>query len=113
MPRKKNPAQSLEAAKQIYREFHGGEPEISELSMDSRTIPNPLIVIGRLTAVEYEPIGGSKRKGDIYRHEWGDTGSRKLDTLTYLCTDESRRKFFLIEGKDQSYPVFNSRGIVG
>ena len=113
MPRKKNPATSLEKATDLYREFHGGEPEISKLTLESRTIPDKLVVIGRLIAVEYEPTGGSSRKGDVYRHEWGDTGKRKVDTLHYFCTDESGREFYLIKGKPQSYPIFNERGVVG
>jgi hypothetical protein len=113
MPRKRNPGKSLEKAKEIYQEFHGGEPEVTELSIDSRTIPDTLIVIGKLIAVEYEPTGGSNRKGEVYRHEWGDTGGRKVDTLTYFCTDTTRHEFYLIKGKPQSYPVFNERGVVG
>ena len=114
MPRKRNPAQSLDAAKKIYREFHGGEPEVTKIKVQSLDIPNTLIVIGKVIAVEYEPTGGSSRKGEVYRHEWGDTGTRKLDTLHYFCTDTSRREFYLIKGEiEQSYPVFNERGVVG
>ena len=113
MPRKRNPGKSLEKAKEIYREFHGGEPEVTQISLTSRTIPDTLIVIGKVIAVEYEPMGGSNRKGEVYRHEWGDTGGRKVDTLHYFCTDTTRHEFYLIKGKPQSYPVFNERGVVG
>jgi hypothetical protein len=114
MPRKRNPnGASLEEAKDIYREFHNSEPEVIKLSIDSRTIPEPLIVIGKVIAVEYEPVGDSEREGQTYRHDWGDTGSRKVDTLHYFCTDTTRRAFYLIKGKPSAYPVFNERGVVG
>tara|TARA_Y100000310_G_scaffold100834_1_gene98725 strand:+ start:1186 stop:1536 length:351 start_codon:yes stop_codon:yes gene_type:complete len=116
MPRKRNPANGvdLEEAKDIYRDFHKSEPEVIKLTIDSRTIPEPLIVIGKVVAVEYEPVGGSGRKGQTYRHDWGDTGSRKLDTLHYFCTDTTRRAFYLIKGNiDQKHPIFNERGVVG
>ena len=115
MPRKKNPSeQTLEEAKDVYQGFHHGEPEITQIKVESLTIPDTLIVIGKVVAIEYEPTGGSSRKGEVYRHEWGDTGKRKLDTLHYFCTDTTRREFYLIKGKiEQSYPVFNERGVVG
>ena len=114
MPRKKNPAtSSLETAKDIYREFHNSEPEVVNLQIDSRTIPDKLIVIGKEIAVEYEPVGDSERQGQTYRHDWGDTGGRKVDTLHYFCTDTTRRAFYLIKGKPSAYPVFNERGVVG
>ena len=114
MPRKKNPSpKTLEAAKAISREVHGTEPEETQITLDTRQIPDVLIAIGKVVAVEYEPIGTSGRKGDVYRHEWGDTGQRKVESLHYFCTDTTRRRFYLIKGKDSSYPVFNERGVVG
>ena len=115
MPRKRNPnGASLEAAKDIYREFHHSEPEVIEMVVKSRTIPTPLIVIGKVIAVEYEPVGDSQREGETYRHDWGDTGGRKLETLHYFCTDTTRRGFYLIKGDiDQEHPIFNERGVVG
>ena len=114
MPRKRNPnGASLEKAITLYREFHGSEPEIINLTIDSRTIANPLIVIGKVIAVEYAPQRESTKKGQTYRHEWGDTGNRKLDTLHYFCTDSTGRQFYLVKGKPSAYPIFNERGVVG
>ena len=71
------------------------------------------MVIGVAVAVEYEPAGGGK-KGKIFRHEWGDTGSRMLKKRPYLCVDpNNRHRFFLIHDEKGSFPIFNSRGIVG
>ena len=72
-----------------------------------------LVVIGVAVAVEYEPLGGDK-KGKIFRHEWGDTGSRMLKKKPYLCVDpKNRKRFFLVHDEKGAYPHFSERGIVG
>ena len=92
--------------------FHGQDPtDAVTLSIDT-TIPDELVVIGACVAVEYEPLGGDK-KGKLYRHEWGDTGSRKLSKRPYLCVDPNNRHRFFLVHSEGGFPVFTDRGIVG
>jgi len=100
-----------------YREFHGTEPEAIHVSLESLTIPDTLVIIGEVEAIEYR-IASSHSKygkhGEVFRHEWGDTGHRRVKDIYYFCTDESRRRFYLIPANPQSgYPVLTRRGVVG
>lgn len=106
-------AKSSRDAHDVFRMFHGVEPtEAVRVVMDTK-IPRELVVLGRALAVEYQPLTGRK-EGKAYRHEFGDTGARRLDTVVYLCTDKSRKRYYLVpENPTGRYPVTTERGIVG
>lgn len=98
----------------IYEAFHG-EPaqQLLTLEIPYRTIPKHLVTIGEVIAIEYRVVGASRREGENYRHEFGDTGGKqKVHAPVYLCTDHSQRMFYLIPSKGK-YPYFSGRGVIG
>ena len=110
------PISAIRRAAPVFKEFHGVQPtQAVKVRVRSRTMPEVLVVLGRCVAVEYEADSeGSTRKGKVYRHEFGDTGGRKVRTTIYLATDAGKRNFYLVNAEpERKYPVVNSRGIVG
>lgn len=107
----------VRVAAQRYKSFHGELPgEQKRVQVSSRTMPSVLVVLGRCVAVEYEveDDASSQRKGQVYRHKFGDTGGRMVDSEVYLATDASGRNFYLVNAKPGGrYPQFGARGIVG
>jgi hypothetical protein len=115
MAKQQNPRiPQLEAAKRIYKSFHGVDPEEAlRVQVTSRTIPETLIVIGKAVAVEYEVEGKtpSQRKGKVYRHEFGDTGNGMVSSEVYLATDVTKKTFYLVNAKPGKLH-FSNRGII-
>ena len=113
---RRNPDDTAEFQKaaRIFEDFHGKPPTQTEkITLESDEIPDTLILIGELIALEYKVVSGD-RTGQVYRHEMGDVGKFKEKAPYYLCTDTSRRRFFLIPKNPKAkYPLFNERGIVG
>jgi hypothetical protein len=113
----KNPTKEIVAGAKVFKDFHGEDPQtIQKVRVQSRTMPEVLVVLGKCVAVEYEveENQSSTRKGKTFRHEFGDTGGRMVNTMVYLATDKGRKQFYLVNAKVNSkYPVFTDRGIVG
>lgn len=116
MPKSRNPKDTAEfrKASKIFEDFHGQPPRQTEkITLESDEIPETLILIGELVALEYKVVSGD-RAGQVYRHEMGDVGKFKVKAPYYLTTDTSRHRFFLIPKNPKAkYPLFNERGIVG
>lgn len=98
----------------IYQSFHGLRPsKLIKLSLPYRKIPEDLVLIGQLIALEYEVIGTSERKGTLFRHEFGDIGGKKrVKAPVYLATDKSRKMFYILPTSSR-HPFFSGRGIIG
>ena len=110
---KHNPKE-LTVLNKIYKSFHGQDAqELLTVEIPYREIPKNLVTIGVVTAIEYTPVGSSNRKGEVYRHEFGDTGGRKrVKAPVFYCTDKSKKMFYLIPSKKR-HPYFSSRGVIG
>lgn len=95
---------SIERAKKVHKLFHG-KPATKARSVDF-VDPETLIVLGRAVAIEYEcdkingaPASVAGRKA-TYRH--------KLGVGDLLCTDQTKRKLYIIGPRLR----VTSRGIV-
>ena len=97
--------------KGLYEQFHENPPKVRKTRIRVPNKGEKLIAIGRLTAVEYQPYGNSKRKKVIFRHKLGDTGSKMLSNKPVLATGANGKGLFVIE--DESAPFFSERGIIG
>lgn len=96
----------------LYESFHGSKPARKRMvSYENPT--GPLIKIGRIRRIDYEPEFPSKHRGTQFYHMSGDTGSRKLPSNLILATDEKGENFYLIKDKPGKYPLFSERGILG
>ena len=98
----KNPPSNLEKAIQKRVEFHGLPPErIVKLPIESRQIPDVLVVLGELYALEYIPItptGKSRKRVVRFRHEAGDVGGGiKVGQPPLLCTDPEGKNLYIIK----------------
>ena len=97
MARKEITIQGQEAkeASKLFKDFHGQPPqEAIQVEIDT-TIPKTLVIIGKIVAIEYEPLTGKKR-GKLYRHTFGDTGNRMVKATQFLCSDPEGKRFFII-----------------
>ncbi len=117
---RRNPTSDPQATA-LYKKFHGADPT-EAITLDVPEIPRNMVIVGRLLAFEYEVVadesnkGGrnGKKRGQTYRHDVGDLGERKVDTVLYLCSDPSGKNFFIVRGKGGStYPRLANRGVIG
>ena len=100
-----NPSDS-EIAKAIRKriEFHGMPPDtLVKVPIESRKIPEVLVVLGELVALEYRPItptGKTTKKKVVYRHEMGDIGGGvKIGEPPLLCSDPEGKNLYIIKRK--------------
>lgn len=97
----------------LFEGFHGSPPA-RERQVDVPTPRGPLMKIGRLLEIVYQPEKPSTLKGKQFQHEFGDTGTpfgirrKKLSDRPILATDG--RDLFVIRGK--SVHFFSERGII-
>lgn len=107
-------ATARENLSRIYQSFHGLRPtKMIKVRLPYREIPEDMVLIGQLVALEYQVVGTSERKGTLYRHEFGDTGGKKrVKAPVLLATDKSRRMFYILPTSSR-HPFFSGRGIVG
>jgi len=97
--------------KGLYESFHGNPPQVRKVRVRVPNKGEQLVSIGRLTAIEYQPYGSSRRKRTTFIHKLGDTGSRMLPEKPILATGKNGKGLFVIE--DKSSPKFTERGIEG
>ena len=99
-------------ASELYQAFHGTNPKVRKV----RYVPpkEPLVAIGIVSEISYRPYGSSRRKGQIYQHAMGDTGTKKLGPNSILCTDSRGKNFYIIKlDSGKKFPLFSERGIIG
>jgi len=107
-----NPARSKYKARSLYEGFHG-TPSKGLRSVTYENPKGPLIKIGRLASIEYNPEQPSKHTGTRFVHESGDTGNKVLRSNLILATDRTGKNFYLIKDKKSKHPYFSERGIIG
>jgi len=96
----------------LYDAFHGSPPmRIRKVRYEPPK--SPLIKIGKLVRVEYQPEHPSKRTGTRYYHEMGHTGTSILKSNLILATDQKGKNLYLLKDKDTKYPYFSKLGIIG
>lgn len=96
----------------LYQDFHEVEPRQREVDVPEPK--GPLIKIGRLIELVYEPESPSRLKGKQFVHEMGDTGELFQRTMALrdkpiLATDG--KNLFILRGRSRYY--FSERGIIG
>lgn len=96
----------------LYESFHGSKPARKRM-VNYENPTGPLIKIGRIRRIDYEPEFPSKHRGTQFYHMAGDTGSRKLPSNMILACDSKGENFYLIKDKPGKYPNFSERGIIG
>jgi len=96
----------------LYESFHGSPPKgLRKVNLPVPPKGSKLVMIGRLSALEYIPEKPSKLANTIYRHKLGDTGSMIMKEKPILATDAAGKNLFIIP--DKSSPKMTERGIVG
>jgi len=96
----------------LYEDFHGNAPTGRRVKVNLIKPGEKVVAIGKLKEIVYVPYGSSKRKGDAYSHEAGDTGTKVLRTKSILVTDVSGKKFGIIPDKKMHFSK-EGRGIIG
>ena len=104
----------LDRAMKFYRTFHGRKP--ARIIRFPRPAwyagPGTLVVMGRASAINYEPFDSDK-DGVEYVHQFGDYGDGvETDEKPLLCTDPEGKDLFLIK-EGSKFHVEDERGIVG
>ena len=98
----------------LYQAFHGTQPlRIGKVMYEPPPKGEPLVKIGRLVRIEYEPEYPSKRSGVRYYHEGGDTGTKILKSNAILATDQSGKQLYIVRETKNRRPYFSGRGIIG
>jgi hypothetical protein len=99
-----NPPTSPQLQKAIEKriEFHGVPPrKLIKVPITSRQIPEVLVVLGELYALEYIPVtptGETTKKIVRFRHESGDIGGGiKVGRRPLLCTDPEGENLYIIK----------------
>ena len=96
----------------LYESFHGTSPvKVRKVSYEPPK--SPLIKIGRLVRIEYEPEFPSKRRNTRYYHKGGDLGHKVIKSNAILATNKEGTQLYIVKEKKGKYPRFTSRGIVG
>lgn len=112
---RRNPQSEREAAIRLAKEFHGtAEGHIVELEPAERRTPRYGVVVGELTAVEYQPLRGSRRGGMTWRHESGDRGetSPRSRHRPLLVVDPLTRRLAIVPHRSP-LRFSSKRGLVG
>jgi len=97
----------------VYEDFHKAEPmNVRKVQVD---IPEgTLVALGRLKSLVYEPEGSSKYNKVSFNHDFGDTGSKKFESNSILCTDSEGKGLFIVrDDSKKKRPFFSDRGIIG
>ena len=105
----KNPVDTVPS---LFRDFHGALPTRAR-NLQVAKPSSPLIKIGRITKIEYQPEGSSRHKNITFFHNFGDTGSQDRGSNSILATDKDGKNLFIIKEQDGKYPYFSGRGIIG
>lgn len=111
-PRKRNPV--VKNVRELFKNFHGTEPR--ERQVDVPQPRGPILKIGRLIEVVYQPEAPSQLRGKQFQHTLGDEGApfgirrKKLSDRPILATDG--RDLFIIRGKSIHRFDESGRGII-
>ena len=97
----------------LYEAFHGTKPTVRKIKYQPPNPKEPLIKVGRIRRIEYEPEPPSKLKNIRFYHEMGDTGSKVLESNVILATDKKGKNLYILRDKKSKHPFFSSRGIIG
>ena len=105
--RRKNPIKS-----NLYEKFHQAKPaSIRKVMYQEPKDGERLVMIGRISQINYIPNENSKHKGTEFYHKTGDIGTKILPHKPILAVSEDGKRFYIIP--DKSTAKFTDRGIIG
>ncbi len=106
--RHKNPRTDL------YSAFHGVPPKgIRTVFYEPPKKGIPLIKVGRIYSISYEPESPSRHKNTLFEHKFGDDGYKVYEKdKPLLVTDKDGKNLYIVRDKDTKFPIFTSRGII-
>jgi len=102
--KKKNP---------LYEDFHGASPVRKRKVYYEPPLGEPLIKIGRLRRIDYEPEYPSKRAKTVFFHKAGDLGGKTIKSNAILATNKDGTQLYIVKEKNTKYPRFSDKGIIG
>jgi len=104
-----NPADSS-----LYESFHGASPKgLRPVYWEPPKKGRPVLKVGRIRVIEYEPESPSQHRNTRFYHEAGDTGTRKLRSNLILCTNPEGTQLYLVQDSVSGFPRMTERGIIG
>ncbi len=98
----------------LYRAFHGAKPKgIRTVFYEPPKKGIPLIKVGRIYSISYEPESPSRHKNTLFEHKFGDDGYKVYEKdKPLLVTDKDGKNLYIVRDKDTKFPIFTSRGII-
>jgi len=96
----------------LYESFHGSPPKgLRRVNLPVPPKGTKLVMIGRLSALEYIPEKPSKLANTVYRHRMGDMGSMIMKKKPILASDAAGKNLYIIP--DGAKTRMTERGIIG
>lgn len=96
----------------LYKKFHGVDPvNRRKVSYQPPKPGEELLIIGKVTQINYQPEANSQYHNTEFYHKSGDTGSRMLKNKPVLACSKDGKRIYLIP--DKSKARFTERGIIG